>query len=109
MHQQRIEQFKRIIQCKCGSRGEIGARGLANIAYSLARSSMRQSLSKFLFTTLARSAECRLGEFNPQDLASTAWAFATAGQSEEKLFAALARATELQLSDFNPQDLANAA
>ena len=44
-----------------------------------------------------------------QDLANTAWAFATASQSDAQLFAALARAAERRLGDFNVQELANTA
>ena len=33
-----------------------------------------------LFMALARETECCMGNFNPQDLASTAWAFAIVGQ-----------------------------
>ena len=58
---------------------------------------------------MARAAERRLSEFNAQELANTAWAFATARDREEKLFAALARAAERRLSELNPQDHANAA
>ena len=43
----------------------------------------------------------------PANLANTAWALATAGQSDANLFAALAKATEQRVSDFNMQDLAN--
>ena len=48
-------------------------------------------------------------DFNVQDLANTAWAFATANQSEAQLFAVLARAAEQRLGDFNVQNLANTA
>ena len=48
-----------------------------------------------LFSALAREAERRMGNFNPQDLANTAWAFATLGQPG--------------LDDFNRQELANTA
>ena len=58
---------------------------------------------------MARAAERRLSEFNPQELANTAWAFATVNHRDEKLFAALASAAERQLSDFNVQELANTA
>ena len=44
-----------------------------------------------LLVALAMTADRRVSEFNRQDLANTAWAFATVGQSDEKLFAALAR------------------
>ena len=43
---------------------------------------------------VARQAEQRMGNFNAQGLANTAWAFATAGQTDAQLFAALAREAE---------------
>ena len=54
-----------------------------------------------LFIALARAAERRVGEFNAQNLANTAWAFATADQPGARLFAALARAAERHLGKFN--------
>ena len=59
--------------------GEIGARELANVGYGAACSSMGKSLGA-LFAALARTAQRRVGEFNAQELANTAWAFATADQ-----------------------------
>ena len=59
--------------------------------------------------TLGMSAEQRRSEFNAQELANAAWAFATVGHSDEKLFAALGRAAEQRLSEFSAQGLANAA
>ena len=50
-----------------------------------------------------------MGDFNAQDLANTAWAFATAGQSEAQLFSALAMSAEQRLGDFNARVLANTA
>ena len=58
---------------------------------------------------LARAAEWRVGDFNPQALVNTAWAFATMGQLVVSLFAALARAAERRMGDFNAQELANIA
>ena len=52
-----------------------------------------------LFPVLARAAERRLSDFNPQNAANTAWAFATVNYRHEKLFAALAIAAEQRLSD----------
>ena len=43
---------------------------------------------------LAREAERRVGDFNPQNLANTAWAFAMAGLSDASLFGVLAKAAE---------------
>ena len=51
----------------------------------------------------------RLGEFNAQELANTAWAYAKADQRDEALFAALARAAKPRLGEFNAQALANTA
>ena len=44
-----------------------------------------------LFAAFARAAVLHLGDFKVQDLANTAWAFATASQKDAQLFAALAR------------------
>ena len=54
-----------------------------------------------LFTALARTAEQRMGEFNVQNLANTAWAFATVGHQKEQLFKALARKAERCMRNFN--------
>ena len=48
-----------------------------------------------------------MGEFNEQNLANIAWAYATVGHSDEKLFAALASAAERRASEFNMRGLAN--
>ena len=50
-----------------------------------------------------------MGNFNAQELANEAWAFAKAGQSDVSLLAALATAAEWLIGDFNSQNLANAA
>ena len=56
-----------------------------------------------------RAAELHLGDFNMQDLANTAWAFATASHSDAHPFAVLARAAEQRLGDVTVQELANTA
>ena len=43
-----------------------------------------------LFAVLLGEAKQRLGNFNAQELANTAWAFATARQKDGQLFTALA-------------------
>ena len=50
-----------------------------------------------------------MDEFNAQSLANTAWAFATAGQSDAPPFAALGMTAELRMGEFNAKDLANTA
>ena len=47
--------------------------------------------------------------FNVQNLANTAWAFAKVGQFDKKLFVALGKAAEQYLGEFNAQELANTA
>ena len=88
--------------------GHLGTRQLANIAYG-GTHTLRGNWKGTLFEGLARTAEWRLGDFNVQELANTAWAFATASQPDAQLFAALARRAEWRLSDFNVQELANTA
>jgi len=55
---------------------------------------------------LACAAEQRLGEFKPQELANTAWAFATTDWLDELQFAAVVRATKQRFGEFNMQELA---
>ena len=62
-------------------------------------------LDEKLFTALARVAGWQVREVNPQELASTAWAFATLDLSDALLFAVLAEAAERHISRFNLQDL----
>ena len=50
-----------------------------------------------------------MSDFKSQELANTAWVFATAVQSDAQLFAALARTVEQRVSDFNTQELTNTA
>ena len=69
--------------------GGPGPRELTDMAYGLARSGMGGQLGE-LFVELTRSTEQRLGEFNPQELANTAWAFARAVTSDDLLLRALA-------------------
>ena len=51
---------------------------------------------------LAREAERRMGNFKLQELANTAWAFATQGHPDLQLFNALAREAERRIGNFNP-------
>ena len=91
---------------RCLFTGEIGARAVANVAHGAAHCG-RGFISPDLFETLAEAAKLKVTDFNAQDIANTAWAFAKAGQAEASLFAALAEAAKLKVSDFNAQGLAN--
>ena len=56
-----------------------------------------------LFAALATAAERRISDFNSQELANAAWAFAKASQGRVSLFAALATAADRRTSDFTSQ------
>ena len=47
-----------------------------------------------------------MGDFKTQDLANTAWAFATASQPDAQVFTALATTAERHMGNFKLQDLA---
>ena len=87
---------------------QIDSRALANVAYGAARCG-RSGMISLLFAALAIAAERRLSEFKTQELANTAWAFATVNRPDEKLFTALARAAVQRVSGFKLQELANMA
>ena len=55
--------------------GQMGSRGIANIAHGAACSGRGKSLS-MLFVALSRAAEQCVVDFQAQSLANTAWAFA---------------------------------
>ena len=62
-----------------------------------------------LFKAVAKMAEQRLDQFNVQNLANTAWAFATVGQRDSQLFEEVAKMAAWRLDLFNAQDLASTA
>ena len=47
-----------------------------------------------LFMMLARASEQQVCDFDAQNVANTAWAFATADRTDAPLFAVLSRAAE---------------
>ena len=53
-----------------------------------------EQLDATLFAKLAKEAKHRPGEFRAQDIANTAWAFATLGQADALLFTALAKGAQ---------------
>ena len=54
-------------------------------------------------------AEQRACEFNAQDWANPAWAFAMVKQSDEKMFTILASGAERRGCEFNARSVANTA
>ena len=88
--------------------GQIGPRDLANVAHRAAHCGLGERLSS-LFPSLATATELRLSEFNVQDVANIAWAFATVKQGNEKLLATLGAAVEWRQSEHKAQDVASTA
>ena len=62
-----------------------------------------------LFKALAAAAQQHMNDFNSQELANTAFAFATGTHYDKQLFTGLAAAAQQCMKDFNSQDLANKA
>ena len=81
---------------------ELHARDLASIAWAFAKIAMAGQKDASMFAALAAAAQRRMGDFSPQSLANTAWAFATACQNDASLFTALTRAAERCMGDFKP-------
>ena len=105
-----VKAFGPLVQhtVRVAGAGAIESRGLANIAHGAARIKTGQAL-EVLWVTLATAAQQRMPLFNAQDIANTAWAFATAARSDELLFVALAREAQHRLATFKKQELANTA
>ena len=110
--QKNAESLEPLVQhtVRAAVAGEIGAWGLANVAYGAACSCRGEWLGA-LFASLARAAGQRMSEteFNAQGLANTAWAFATVGQPDAPLFTALARDAKRHEGVFSAEDLAPTA
>ena len=95
---------------RAASSGEMGAQAFSNAAYGASLVGTRDALLLApLFAALARAALRRVADFNPQDIACTAWALATAAQDSPSLFAALARAALRRVAAFNSQYIASTA
>ena len=62
-----------------------------------------------MIVNLTQAVYQKVEDFNAQNIANTAWAFATAEQSYEKLFITLAQATTRKVEDFNAQGISNTA
>ena len=59
-----------------------------------------------LLDTIAADAAPRVRAFNPQNLANTACAYATAGHAAPAMFGVIAVEAAPRLREFNPQNLA---
>eukprot|EP00746_Dinoflagellata_sp_MGD_P081956 gnl/MRDRNA2_/MRDRNA2_325573_c0_seq1.p1 gnl/MRDRNA2_/MRDRNA2_325573_c0~~gnl/MRDRNA2_/MRDRNA2_325573_c0_seq1.p1 ORF type:complete len:115 (-),score=10.24 gnl/MRDRNA2_/MRDRNA2_325573_c0_seq1:65-409(-) len=91
--EQVTRDFEKLIQhtVRAAAAGDLSARVISNVAYGAAQIRGGKSMNR-LFQALAGAAEASVSDFNAQDISNTAWAFATAEQSDAQLFTALARA-----------------
>jgi hypothetical protein len=83
------------------------ARNIAGACYGMAR--LRFEPAAVTISLLGAGAMPRLGEFEPQNLANTVWAFATLGVPAPQLFDAIALDSVQRIGNFKPQELANTA
>ena len=92
--------------------GSCGARELSNIAHGLAKCTLvgLDGETGALFAAVAEAAvRGGLSSFEPQELANTAWAFATSDHAAPTLLDPIAAAAAPRLRDFTPQGLTNTA
>jgi len=87
------------------------ARAVANTVHGAGsvESRVRWRAGGALWDAAAARGEQTVGEFKPQELANTAWAYATAGHAAPALLDALAAEAAGRVREFNPQELANTA
>ena len=87
----------------------LGARELSNTAHAIAKLNLRGAAWGGLWKEIEGAALARRSEFEPQALANTAWAFATAGRATTALLDAVAEESAGRVRELNPQNLANTA
>ena len=90
---------------------EMNARAMANVAHAFAKAGLVGTGPwQGLWTALPKAILGSLGDFAPQGLSNTVWAFATAGHASPELFDAIsAEAVRRRLGGFNEQDVSNTA
>jgi hypothetical protein len=87
---------------------EFNEREVSNLLWAYAKADKDKTHPRLL-DALANKARLRIDYFNPQNLATTAWAFATLNHETPSLFDAIARSAQERINDFSPQDFANTA
>jgi hypothetical protein len=89
--------------------GNFNATDIANLIWAYAKVSGGIKVDGQLLDALAKAALNDIADFSPQDLANTAWAFATLKHRAPLLFDTIARAAPVRIGDFSPQNLASTA
>ena len=89
----------------------MGARSVARTAHGVAATERatrwRGSDALWNALTVRAASRARVGKFDAQGLANTAWACATAGHASPALFDAIASASIARVGEFSEQGLAN--
>jgi len=88
---------------------EFGAHAVSTTAHAVAKLDLRGAAWGGLWKEIEGVALARRRELNPQGLANTAWAFATAGRATPALINAIAEESAGRVHEFKPQELANTA
>jgi len=86
------------------------AQAVSNTAHAMAKLDLWGTAWECLWKELEGAALARsLNNFGPQELANTAWAFATAGHAAPSLFDAIGRESAGRVCEFKSQELSNTA
>jgi len=88
---------------------EFGAQAVSTTSHAIAKLNLRGTAWGSLWKEIERAALARRSEFEPQHLANTAWAFATAGRATHALMDEVAEESTGRVREFKPQELANTA
>eukprot|EP00899_Mesostigma_viride_P016496 jgi/Mesvir1/24848/Mv22084-RA.1 len=94
--------------------GSFGPREVANLAHGLAKlaklDKVEAAVTRGLDTLEGEILRRGLSCFNPQHIANTLWAYATAGRGSRRLYSAVqALILSRGLASFKPQEIANTA
>jgi hypothetical protein len=83
------------------------ARHLSNLIWAIATLPLDQSTKNPIIDTIASLSLAHIDEFNAQNLANTAWAFARLGRQHNLLFTRIAEQSLAKLDTFSTQNLSN--
>ena len=104
------EQLEQLVQRTLDLVPSCRARELSNVSHGVARCGLQARAVHPLFVVLAKAAvRGGLAGFNPQSLANTVWAYATAGHYHQALLAACSRVISDSLPRFHRRGASSTA
>ncbi|KAJ1463507.1 hypothetical protein M885DRAFT_474692, partial [Pelagophyceae sp. CCMP2097] len=108
-HQSSAPLLQKLVDCATSSiineSNDWESRELSNACWGIAKIGNVEAPA--LFAAVAGEASKKIAAFNPQDLANTVWAYATAGVAAPALFEAVAAKAPKKIATFKSQELAN--